>query len=768
MTFDGFLISDGATGTELIKLGVLKKGISPEHILLDNPSAYTKIHRSYYDAGSDYVVAGTFGCTRTKLAEWGLENKIEEINRTAIRCVKEAIKQSGRKGLFCAASIGPTGRLLAPLGGATTEELIELFKEQIKIILDEGVDFFVIETMCDLREAKAAYVAIRDLSALPVGVCLTFDANQRTMLNNTPQAFAVSFDSTDVSFIGINCSVGPKSVTPILKGIAEYTSKPLIVNPNAGVGSEHFSVEDFTSSIDEWISLGARIFGGCCGTDPEYISAIKKALKNKKPVKKIKQKAGTLVSSGSVVVNIGLGEPLVTIGERINPTNRKKMSEELKNGNFDSVLESARLQVKDGANILDVNMGIAQADQVELIKRSFALLCSSFDVPLCVDSTDELVIETALRNYGGKLLINSTTADKNNSERIFKLAKRYGACVVGLTMDENGIPDRAEDRLKLAKKLLKTAKDSGLDEHALIIDPLTLSLASNKDIALETIRTIELVKQELKLPTVIGLSNISFGMPERDKINQAFLALALKAGLSMVIMNPSLNLVKSNDVLTTFDVKKTSRPTTVTDPVELLKLAVIDGDEFLALEAVNKAIENGVKLLDIVNNGLISGMNSVGLDFKAGKCFLPQVVLASQVVKKIFEFLKPKMGDSDKGKKPTVLMATVKGDIHDIGKNIVITLLETNGFNVHDLGKSVPTNEIIENAKHFKPQAIGLSSLMTTTMEEMDLVVRELKKNGLKIPVVVGGAVVTSDFADKIGAIYAKDAIDGLDKFKSI
>ena len=784
----GFLISDGATGTELMRMGVLKQGISPEHLLLENPQAYIQIHRSYYDAGSDYVVANTFGATRTKLAEWGLDGKIEAVNRAAVQCLKKAIKLSGRKDAICAATIGPTGRLLAPLGGATMDELIEIYSEQVKIIIDEGVELFTIATMSDIREAKAAYIAIRDLCQTPVGVMLTFDANGRTLLNNTPQAFATSFDSTDVAFIGLNCSVGPKSILPILKGMAEYTSKPLVVNPNAGVGAERFEIKDFTSSLDEWIACGARIFGGCCGTTPEYISALKKALAKKKLLKKIKQNIGTHIASGNIVVTVGGDNPPALIGERINPTNRKKMSEELKNGVFESVLDSARTQIKDGANILDVNMGVAGVDQKVLVKKVFGLITASFDVPLCVDSSDENVIESALRNYGGKLLINSTTADVKKSEKIFKLANKYGACVIGLSMDEKGIPSKADGRLKLAQRLLDTAKKNHFNPNNLIIDALTLSLSSNQDDALETIKTLELVRKKLKLSTVLGLSNISYGLPERDNLNQAFLALALNTGLSLVIINPSsekmmtsflsMNVINGHDASALKYVKhfsnlqKTDKDQSLVteklDPISSIKLAVIDGNETLALESAKRAVADGIEIAEIVNKGIVSAIEVVGLDFKSGKCYLPQVLLSAQAVKKTFEYLKSKMEKGKDKKGPLVLMATVKGDIHDIGKNIVITLLETNGFEVCDLGKSVSAEDIVKKAKTINPQAIGLSSLMTTTIDEMNVTMSELKKAGLNIPVVVGGAVVTQDFADSIGAIYAKDAVDGVEKFKKI
>ena len=784
----GFLISDGATGTELMRMGVLKKGISPEQLLLENPKAYVAIHRSYYDAGSDYVVAGTFGATKTKLAEWGLDGKIDAVNRAAIKCVRDAIKESGKKDLLCAASIGPTGRLLPPLGGATMDELVGIFSEQIKIILDEGTDLFVIETMSDIREAKAAYIAIRDLCKLPVGVCLTFDSNGRTLLNNTPQAFAVSFEPTDVSFIGVNCSVGPKSMLSILKDMAEYTSKPLIVNPNAGVGAEHFEIKEFTDSLNDWIACGARIFGGCCGTTPEYISALKKTLSKKKPVKKIEQIMGTHMSSGSIVVTVGKDYPCALIGQRINPTNRKKMSEELKNGIFDSVVESARTQIKDGANILDVNLGVAGVDQKALAKKVFSLLTASFETPLCIDSSEESVIETALRNYGGKLLINSTTADVKKSEKIFQLATKYGACVIGLAMDEEGIPSKAEGRLKLAERLLQTAKKNNLNPNDLIIDALTLSLSSNQDDALETIKTLKKVRKKLKLSTVLGLSNISYGLPERDNLNQTYLALALNAGLNLVIINPSstkmmssllaMNVIKGHDrsalkyVKHFSDVQKTDKgqslPVQTLDPISSIKYAVMEGNETLALESAKRAVAEGLEIADIVNNGVVLAIEAVGIDFKSGKCYLPQVVLSAQAVKKTFEFLKSKMASGTNKKGPLILMATVKGDIHDIGKNIVITLLETNGFEVHDLGKSVSAEDILKKAKAISPKAIGLSSLMTTTMDEMNVVTSELKKAGLNIPVVVGGAVVTKDFADSIGAIYAKDAVDGVEKFKGI
>ena len=782
----GYLIADGATGTELIKMGVLKKGITPEKLLLDDPDSIIQVHRSYYEAGSDYVVANNFGATRMKLEEWGLESSFEEINRKAVQCVKKALKLSGKKA-FVASSIGPTGRLLPPLGAATMEELTALYKEQIEIIVDEGVDLFVIETMSDLREAKAAYIAIRDLCNIPVGVCLTFDENGKTLLNNSPEAFAVAFDSTDVLFIGMNCSVGPDKVGPVLAAMGEYTSKPLIVNPNAGVGGKCYSEDDFKKELNSWISYGAKVFGGCCGTAPTYIKMFAKELKNKKLVKKIKVKEGTHLASLNRVVTVGKDLPCLIIGERINPTGKKQMAEEMRTGKLDLVINTAREQVGLGAHLLDVNLGAAGVDQTLMMSKSFHILSSIFETPLVVDSSDEKVIEAALRSYGGKALINSTTAEPKKMQAVFKLAKRYGAAVICLTMDEKGIPMNAQGRLALAEKMLKKAKSIGIRPSDLVVDTLTLSLSSNQKEAMETIKALKLVGKKLKLCTSLGVSNVSYGLPERAILNQTFLTLALNAGLNFAIINPSsekmtsaidaMNVIKGYDTFCVEYVKKYSgikhdaseKITEFKDPLEELKHAIISGDDVAATNAAKKLTEKGVDLLDAAAKGMIPAMDVVGQYFKSGKYFLPQVVLSAQAMKKAFTELKKHNSDQKMKSLGLVLMATVKGDIHDIGKNIVITLLETNGFEVVDLGKSVPSDQIVKKAKELTPDIIGLSALMTTTMDEMGVVVSELKKHGLNIPVMVGGAVVTNEFAQSIGAkFYAKDAMQAVDILKKL
>jgi len=784
----GYLVGDGATGTELIKMGVLKKGITPEHILLQDPEAYVKIHRSYYDAGSDYVLTGNFGAARTKLEEWGLAHEFDKINRMAVRCAKKALNESKKKG-FVAACLGPTGKLLPPMGSSTMEEIIEIYKEQVKVILDEGVDFFDLKTFSDMRELKAAYIAIRDLSDLPIGVSLTFDENERTLFNNSPESFAVTFDPTDVLFIGVNCSVGPKDISSVISRIGEYTSKPIAVIPNAGVAGKNYSANDFTSQLDEWITSGARIFGGCCGTTPEHIKALSSALKKKKIIKKIKVKEGTHIASLSRVISGGVNLPPVIIGERINPTNKKEMIDELTAGKLDIVRETARLQAKDGAHLLDVNMGVAGVDQKDLMKKAFHYLSSIIETPLVVDSSDPGVIESALRSYGGKALINSTTADKVKAGAIFKLAKKYGAAVICLVMNEEGIPMTAPERFRLAEWLLKKARAYDIKDSDLIIDALTLSLSSNQNEAMESIKTVEMIRKKLGLSTILGVSNVSYGLPERANLNQAFLTLAVDAGVNFVIINPSsekmrsaidsMNVIKGHDVFAVEYVKRyggmkgvggiSERKDPAKDPLSALNHAIIDGDRDMAKQAAKFALGKGLSLAEIAAKSMIPAIDVVGKYFKDGRYFLPQVVLSAQAMKKAFEILKAGLKDNVVNYKGRVIMATVKGDIHDIGKNIVITLLETNGFEVVDLGKSVPSNKIIAKAKETNPDVIGLSALMTTTMDEMGLVIKDLKKEGINIPVMVGGAVVTDEFAKSIGAkFYAKDAMQAVEILKQL
>ncbi|MBN1115255.1 MAG: homocysteine S-methyltransferase family protein, partial [Oligoflexia bacterium] len=484
----GYLVADGATGTELIKAGVLKKGISPEQLLLEKPEAFVKIHKSYYDAGSDYVVANNFGASRTKLEEWNLDARIREINIAAIKCVKKALKESG-KNAFVASSVGPSGKLLPPLANVTMPEIIDIYREQAEIICNEGVDLVVFETFTDIRELKAAYIAFREADAkLSLGACLTFDTNGRTLLNNTPEVLAVAFEATDVLFTGVNCSVGPVEITSVIQRMGEYTNKPVIVKPNAGVeGHSDFSPSDYIEQLDQWIAAGGAVFGGCCGSTPEYISAIAGALKGKKLKKKLEYKKGTHLASLSKVVTMGRDLPALMIGERINPTNKKDMIAELAAGGLDAVKDVAKRQVADGADLLDVNIGASGVDQEKLMPKVFSTLSSVFDAPLVVDSTNPVVIEAALRSYGGKALINSTSAEKGKASAVFDLARKYGAAVIGLAMDEKGIPMTAEERLEHATWLKNKAIEKNLSPDNLIIDTLTLSLSSNQKESMETI-----------------------------------------------------------------------------------------------------------------------------------------------------------------------------------------------------------------------------------------------------------------------------------------
>jgi 5-methyltetrahydrofolate--homocysteine methyltransferase len=783
----GFLLADGATGTELIRKKVLKKGLSPEHLLLSSINTFIDIHESYYNAGSDYVVANTFGASRTKLKEWNLEDKIQKINENAINAVKTALKRSKKKA-FVAASIGPTGLMFPPFGNAFLKDVIGVYKEQINIILKAGgVDLFVLETISDLREAKAFYIALRDLTDIPCGISFTFDETSRTLAGNSPELIAATFDSTDVLFIGANCSVGPSKISNFISLMGEYTSKAILVKPNAGVKGKVYSEQDFLNEINFWVSYGARVFGGCCGTTPNYILKIREKLEGIEIKKKIEEKKGTFLSSSSNIVSAGKGFAPLIIGERINPTNKKDMIEEIKLAKTTLIEKIAKEEEKQGANLLDINVGTYSNNKKEYVEKLIEKLQSYIKIPLVIDSTDLSVLEQALRSYGGKLLINSTTCETGSLNKVFKLAKRYGAAVICLTMDEKGIPKKACDRVKFIDKILKYAKKYKIKKEDILIDTLTLSLSSNQNDVMETVKAMKMVKEKYGLTTVLGVSNVSFGLPRRDILNKSFLSICLNEGLDMAIVNPSLKsihetydalkVLKGIDKYSMLYVKKyrsedkkeiKKENVKSKDIINNLKISIVEGDVEEAIENAKLCLKKGFSVSDISNKALLPAMEVVGDYFKTGAYFLPQVILCADSMKSVFKKITKNELKKEESKIGTILMATVKGDIHDIGKNIVSTLLETNGFKVIDLGKSVGTYEIIKEAKKIKPDVIGLSALMTTTMSEMESVIKEIEKEKLDVPVIIGGAVITQNFANKIGAkFYANNAVEAVNILKA-
>lgn len=784
------LVLDGAMGTMLQERG-LKAGASPEAMNLEAPEVVEGVHRAYAEAGADILVSNTFGGSRTKLAHYGLEGRVVEINRTGV----EIVRRAAASGQFVAAAIGPTGRFLQPVGDAGFDEMVEIFGEQVRAFVAGGADLISMETFLDIRELRAAVIACREFSTLPVIAQMTFDDAGRTVLGTPPEAAAVTLDALGADVIGSNCGLGIDGIYAILEKMRTVTARPLIAQANAGLpqlvdGQTVFpgTPEEMVAYHDRLLTLGARVIGGCCGTTPAHIRAIRDALDGKAQNWTPPQRRGFL-SSRSAVVEIGGDAPCAIIGERINPTGKKAYSAELREGKTAYIRREAQEQTRIGAVLLDVNCGTPGVDEPAALERAVYAISGVSGAPLVLDSSDPAALERALKAVDGKVLINSVSGEEKSRRVILPLARKYGAAVIGLALDESGIPETAEGRTRVAGKILEAALAAGLKKEDVVIDCLTLTVSAEQKRAMETIRALRAVRDELGLATVLGVSNISFGLPNRPVLSATFFAMALEAGLAAAIVNPKeermMDAFRAAMVLLGKDVRadefiavyggaqaapvvpKGEGP----EPAirELLGFAVIEGDKDGIVALVERALGEGLSPLQISNEGLLSGLEEVGRRFGRNQIFLPQVMLSAETMQTAFVRLKQELrGDAAKslGK---ILMATVEGDIHDIGKNIVCTLLENHGFEVIDLGKNVPAARILDAAQKHQVDAVGLSALMTTTLQQMEVVLGQLRAAGIKVFTMVGGAVVTQDYADAIGAdLYAADALEAVAKVKAL
>ncbi|MFZ3073428.1 MAG: homocysteine S-methyltransferase family protein [Thermodesulfobacteriota bacterium] len=783
------VIFDGATGTMLQRLG-LKPGGCPDELNLTQPDIVKKVHLAYKKAGSHVVTTNTFGANRIKLAEYGLEKKLREINIAAVKNAKTAVGKS----LFVAGGIGPTGRFVKPVGDMDFDEAVSVFSEQAKALKDGGADLIIIETMMDIKEMKAAIIGAKETN-LPIVATMTFDLSMRTILGTSPKAFAIIADSLGADCVGANCSLGIEGIYKALVEMSVVTDLPLIAQPNAGIpvlkGDETIfpaTPEEMTEYVPKLVSVGVRILGGCCGTTSEHIEKMGKAFLSMKQ-ERGRAKSFSSLSSRTTHVLFGNGLPPVTIGERINPTGRKTLASEIKEGKTAMIRQEAKEQTESGAHILDVNVGVPGIDEVSAMTRAVFTVNENTACPIVIDSADPKVIEAGLKACDGKALINSVSGEEKKLSTILPLAKKYGAAVLGLSLDDSGIPATAEGRLKVARKILARAKKIGIKKEDVYIDCLAMTISAEPKGALETLRAIRLVKQELGLTTALGVSNISFGLPSRETVNSNFLSMAMAAGLDCAIMNTKnqamMDAFHASSVLLALDAKadryikrfetrspsfekaiQTKKPESLE---EKLSHAVISGDEENIVSLVEEAIKAGWGPLKIGNEGLIPGLDEVGRLFACNKYFLPQVILSADTVKKAFTRLKKEFHGQTGPSLGKVIMATVEGDIHDIGKNIVSTLLENHGFEVIDLGKNVSAKKIVEEAKKTKADVVGLSALMTTTVMEMDKVIKKLKDEGVKVKTIVGGAVVTPEFAKKIGADeYGGDATAAVERIKRL
>lgn len=755
---DNITLLDGATGTQF-QLRGLPAGKSPELLNLEDPALVEEIHRAYVGAGSDVVYANTFGANRLKMPH----GKTESIVRAGVEIARRA---AGDK--FVALDIGPTGALCEPLGSMTFDEAYAVFAEVVKA--GASADLIVIETMSDLTELRAALLAARENSSLPVMCSMTFEESGRTFTGVLPEAFALCA-SPFADVVGINCSLGPDKLLPVMRRVAAYTQKPLFIKANAGLPDANMnyelSPEAFSALHGEYLNMGVNILGGCCGTTPRHIAALKKLIEGKKPLQR-RVAVPAAVCSASRLVPL---DRVRIIGERINPTGKKAMKEALLKGDMGYVAARAVEQAEAGADILDVNAGVPGIDEKGSLCEMVRRIQSVTDLPLQIDCAKPDAVEAALRLTQGKAVINSVNAEEKSLSSLLPLAAKYGAAVVGLTVDEEGIPKTAQKRVQLAEKIIARAKEYGIPESDVYIDCLTLTVSAEQEQAQNTLCALKEIRSRHDVHAVLGVSNISFGLPARGAVNAAFLVMAMQAGLDLPIINP--NLPEMTAAVAAFNVLS-GADKDCREYVE--KYAALPAAEKAPVKAedkdiyyyISKGLPDAARLteqflqelepLEVIDEKLIPALNKVGEDYEKGRIFLPQLISAAEAAKLCFEKVKSviKGGGVDKG---DIVLATVFGDVHDIGKNIVKTVLQNYGYNVIDLGKNVPPERVVEAVERGKVRLCGLSALMTTTVENMRLTIEMLKKSCPYCKIMVGGAVLTEEYAKEIGADrYCKDA----------
>lgn len=794
----GPVLLDGATGTNLQKAG-MPVGVCPEQWILENSEVLIDLQKRYVEAGTDILFAPTFTASRIKLKEYGLEDHLEEMNRKLVALSKEAAK--GTNALV-AGNLTMTGEQLYPLGDLMFEDLVDVYKEQAKIIAEAGADLFVVETMMSLQECRAAVLAIREVCDLPVMVSLTYNEDGRTLYGTDPVTAVVVMQSLGADAVGMNCSTGPEAMLEPIAKMAEYAAIPLLAKPNAGMpelidGQTVFNVEpeEFAEVGKKLVEEGAAIIGGCCGTTPEHIRALKEAVKGI-PVKAPLQTKRRMLTSERKSVEITLDGRFMVIGERINPTGKKKLQAELKEGSLNLVRTMALEQEENGASILDINMGMNGIDEKEMMLRTIYEVTSTVDCPLCIDSSHVDIIEAALRIYPGRALINSISLEKEKFEKLLPIAKKYGAMFILLPLSDEGLPKDSAEKHGIIRTIMDEAVRIGMAKEDIIVDGLVATIGANPNAALECFETFSYCKNELELPTACGLSNISFGLPERTYVNTAFLTMAIANGLTMAIANPSqellMNAAFASDMLLNkkeSDIRYIERMNFLSEKYAGMERvmvqktpagtsaaggetrkestgsgvfqAVLKGNKEHVLEEVKKMLDGGAKPDEIINEHLIAAINEVGELFDKKKYFLPQLISSANTMKLAIEYLEPMLERSNTEAMATIVVATVEGDIHDIGKNLVVLMLKNYGYHVIDLGKDVPADVIVDTAMNEGAKVIGLSALMTTTMMRMKDVVELAKEKGCTAKIVIGGAAITESFSDEIGADgYSKDAAE--------
>ncbi len=784
----GPVILDGGMGTMLQAKG-LKLGEHPELAALEHPDWLLDIHRAYVEAGTQILCANTFGANREKLRRTG--KTVEEVIPPSIAIARQA---AGGRALV-ALDLGPTGQLLEPTGTLDFEAAVDIFAQEVRCAVSAGADLVMIETMTDLQECRAALLAVKENSDLPVLVSLTYEERGRTFLGHAPACAALTLEGMGADAIGINCSLGPREMPGLVEELTRWTTLPILVKPNAGLPDPSGAGYDITSdqfadAMAQLTELGVKCYGGCCGTTPEYIAKLCRALEGR-TIREIPRQVPAAVCSPVCAVPI---DRVRVIGERINPTGKKRMKEALVREDIDYMLGQALEQTQAGADILDVNVGLPEIDERAMMVKVVKALQGVTDAPLQLDSTRPEVLEGALRVYCGKAIVNSVNGEEAVLDAILPLVKKYGAAVVGLTLDQNGIPKTSQARFDIARRILDKALSCGIRREDVYIDCLTLTVSAEQAAASQTLEALHRVKTELGLKTVLGVSNISFGLPARPLVNQNFLMMAMTQGLDLPIINPNLEAMMAavrcyhllmnldtdareyiaaygNATVSTSITGGAAQSAAALQGERTLEQIVLAGLKGEAGGAARTLLETTAPM-EVVDGVLIPALDKVGADFEAGRGFLPQLIQAAGAAQAAFEVIREHLSAQPGGQtqpKGTIVLATVKGDIHDIGKNIVKVLLENYGYPVIDLGRDVDPAAVVEAVKKHAAPLVGLSALMTTTLGSMEETIRQLRQADLPCKVVVGGAVLTADYAQKIGAdFYAKDAKESVDVARQV
>ena len=826
---DHILYLDGATGSNLVKAG-MPSGVCPEQWILEHRDVMLKLQKDYVQAGTNILYAPTFTANRVKLAEYHLEKNMSAMIHELVAISREAAASSPGHTVLVAGDLTMTGEQLKPMGQMELEELIDIYKEQILNMVDAGVDLLVVETMMSLAETRAALIAAKEVCNLPVIATLTFEADGRTLFGTDAKTAAIVLESLGACAIGANCSTGPAQMESIISDMVTHTRIPVIAKPNAGLpfldenGNTCYNMEaeEFTEEMEVLVNAGAAILGGCCGTTPEFIRQIHDRFGTEAKVTAVRRPEGIrYLTSERITHSFGLEDGFFVVGERINPTGKKALQAQLKEGSFEKVIQFAEEQEACGAKVLDINMGMSGIDEKASMLRALEEVSGVTNLPLSLDSSYVEVLEAALRHYPGRALVNSVSLETEKFEKLLPIVAKYGAMFILLPLSDAGLPKDIDEKKEIIHKIYDRATSLGMHKEDIVVDGLVATVGANPKAALETLETIRYCKAN-GFATICGLSNISFAMPERSFVNTAFLTLAIQAGLTMAIANPSQELLVSCALATDLLLNKeeaalryieyaggvrerreekeaelarklsllesqgtangqtsnagsveksaVEKGPQINEMQDKLKTAVLKGNRNGIVKITKEALESGEKPAELLNQVLLPAINQVGEYFDQGKYFLPQLIASAEAMKNSIEILEPLLQTGSAGEEmPVVVIATVEGDIHDIGKNLVALMLKNHGFHVIDLGKDVPQAKILETAREHHAEFIALSALMTTTMQRMREIVAAAKQEGITAKIIIGGAVITQEYADEIGADgYSKDAADAVKLAKSL